>query len=269
MSLPELKYHLIERFGDPFYCDPDVYPVGRVLVPAEMRGRVLDVSASDPELFQVVTAHLGIADPTGLSDEQIAQVYDEFKRLAAVVLEAQDGVYRFQIRISDSPRQGQQLSGLITDRGEISNLLSEPTILTCPICLAGDATIDTPQVFVRVKDLRKGMVVWTADQFGARRPAVLVDAVERPVPLDHEMIHLALSDGRELFVAAGHPVADGRLVGSLSNGDSVDGAYVEKTERVRYRESATYDILPAGNTATYWANGVLLASTLLAPGARR
>ena len=32
--------------------------------------------------------------------------------------------------------------------------------------------------------------------------------------------------------------------------------------RVRYDGGATFDILPAGATGLYWANGVLLGSTL-------
>jgi hypothetical protein len=33
-------------------------------------------------------------------------------------------------------------------------------------------------------------------------------------------------------------------------------------ERAAYGQPATYDVLPAGDTGFYWANGILLASTL-------
>src|SRR5207248_8391082 len=125
-----------------------------------------------------------------------------------------------------------------------NSVTSVPVSLTCPRCLAGDARIDTPDGFIRVKDLRKGMLVWTADPSGVRRQAVLVATIERRVPLEHEMTHLVLSDGRELFVAAGHPTVDGRPVGSLAHGDRLDNASVVRAERVRYHEAATYDILP-------------------------
>jgi len=115
---------------------------------------------------------------------------------------------------------------------------------------------------VPVKDLRQGMEVWTADASGARRVAVIAETVKRPVPLDHPMIHLVLDDGRELFAAAGRPLSDGRLLGALSAGDRVDGGRVIKADRVVYKEAATYDILPSGDTGLYWANGVLLKSTL-------
>jgi hypothetical protein len=42
----------------------------------------------------------------------------------------------------------------------------------------------------------------------------------------------------------------------------LDGAHIASVDRVAYAGGATYDILPAGATGTYWANGVLLGSTL-------
>jgi hypothetical protein len=269
LSPTELRYRLIEQFGEPFSCDPDVYPVARQVPMAVVRERVQAISNSDPELFAGIIAHLGIPDPAALTDDQATEVYTESKRLAAVVLEPTDGDYRFQIRLSDGPRQGRQLSGFISQSGEIMGVASQPTVLTCPRCLAGDTVIDTPEGFVQVKDLRQGMLVWTAESSGARRQAVLVATVERVVPLEHEMTHLVLSDGREVFAAAGHPTGDGRFVGSLTDGDSLDNAVVVKAERVRYREAATYDILPAGETGAYWANGILLGSTLIEHAAER
>src|SRR5712692_5203894 len=81
MSPTELKYRLIEQFGQPFYCDPDLYPVGREVPLGEVRQRVLNISTNDPAMFQAITAHLGITDPSSLTDEQMHQIYDESKRL--------------------------------------------------------------------------------------------------------------------------------------------------------------------------------------------
>jgi hypothetical protein len=58
------------------------------------------------------------------------------------------------------------------------------------------------------------------------------------------------------------PLADGRLVGHLRAGDEVDGSSVVSAELVAYSGGATFDLLPAGKTGAYWANGVLIASTL-------
>ncbi len=60
----------------------------------------------------------------------------------------------------------------------------------------------------------------------------------------------------------GHPTADDRRVGSLRPGDVVDGTPVLSADRIAYTAGFTFDVLPAGATGTYWANGVLLGSTL-------
>jgi hypothetical protein len=71
-----------------------------------------------------------------------------------------------------------------------------------------------------------------------------------------------LADGRELLVSPGHRTADGRPVGALRAGDDVDGSTVTRWELVSYAGGRTYDLLPAGATGHYWANGILLSSTL-------
>ena len=76
------------------------------------------------------------------------------------------------------------------------------------------------------------------------------------------MIHLILNDGRELFASPGHPAVDGRVVGDFIVNDFYDGARVTASGLVVYGDTATYDILPSGETGFYWANGILLGSTL-------
>jgi hypothetical protein len=74
-----------------------------------------------------------------------------------------------------------------------------------------------------------------------------------------------LSDGRELHASPGHPTADGRALGDLQAGDLLDGAYVVLMERLPYDGIATFDLLPSGDTGLYWANGILMGSTLADP----
>jgi hypothetical protein len=84
-----------------------------------------------------------------------------------------------------------------------------------------------------------------------------------PAPADHEFVRLRLADGRELQASPGHPTADGRLLRELVPGDRVDGSIVSSVVRVPVQgEAATYDLLPAGGRGVYWANNVLLGSTL-------
>jgi hypothetical protein len=85
------------------------------------------------------------------------------------------------------------------------------------------------------------------------------------VPATHQVIHIRLSDGRELWASPGHPTADGRALGNLQVGGYLDGAQIVLMERVHYQGGSTYDLLPSGGTGFYWANGILMGSTLKKP----
>ncbi len=132
----------------------------------------------------------------------------------------------------------------------------------CPICLASNTMIGTPQGLVLVKDLQVGMPIWTTDSAGHRISGIITKTSKVPVLPTHQMVHLVLDDGRELLVSPGHPTVDGRTAGDLVANDFYDGARVVSSYRVVYGDVATYDILPSGETGFYWANGILLKSTL-------
>ncbi|MDO8523417.1 MAG: Hint domain-containing protein [bacterium] len=132
----------------------------------------------------------------------------------------------------------------------------------CPICLAEGTLIDTPYGNVAVENLKIGGEIWTMNNSGGRVAANIIETSRTSVSPAHHVIHLVLDDGRELFVSSGHPTADGRRASELSLGDMLDGARVTAAESILYGKSFTYDILPSGDTGTYWANGVLMGSTL-------
>ncbi|GEM_PF-687409 len=132
----------------------------------------------------------------------------------------------------------------------------------CPICLAKNTLIDTPQGAVAVQDVWVGETVWTTDKSGVRVPGVVVEVSKTPVPPTHIMVNLLLDNGHALLASPGHPTVDGRTVGELVAGDVYNGARVVRASRVSYSDGYTYDILPSGNTGFYFANGILLGSTL-------
>ena len=132
----------------------------------------------------------------------------------------------------------------------------------CPICLAASTMIATPNGPVRVTDVRVGTIVWTQAADGSRVAASVIQIGSIEAPAEHRMVHLFLADGRELLVSPGHKTADGRPVGTLRAGDRLDGSMINRLELVPYAGGRTYDLLPAGATGHYWANGILLSSTL-------
>ncbi|MDP2630316.1 MAG: Gmad2 immunoglobulin-like domain-containing protein [Candidatus Uhrbacteria bacterium] len=132
----------------------------------------------------------------------------------------------------------------------------------CPICLAKNTAIDTPQGAIPVQKMQRGDLVWTLTRSGQRVAGVVSKTGQTVVPSNHMMVRLVLDDGRTLFASPGHPTIDRRSVGDLKPGDEYDGSRVVISDRVSYGDGATYDILPSGETGLYFANGILLDSTL-------
>ncbi len=131
----------------------------------------------------------------------------------------------------------------------------------CPICLSENTTIDTPNGYVSVKSINEGDAVWTSDINGSRQIVKVLKTTKIQVN-NYQMSHIKLDDGRQVYASPNHPLADGRPIGSIVLSDTVDGARVIIAELVPYQGDYTYDILPSGDTRTYWANGVLLRSTI-------
>lgn len=269
VTVPALRYQLLDKFGKVLYCDPDIYPVG--ITEAAEKARAIEVFSDIrkvPALFQAIVQHLHLRTVTDFSDEQKLLVYREYKRLqSAVLLEPLDGKYKFSLRVpGNTPGYendlGFLIEGIINGRGSITISQKKSQYTGCPICLAGTTRIDTPRGPTTVSDLRIGTVVWTVDRTGKRRQAPIIRTSKTPVPSGHEMVDLLLDDGRELIASPGHPTLDGRVIGNLSVGGSLGGRRIVSTKRIHYTEGYTYDILPAGETGAYWADGILVASTL-------
>ncbi len=142
------------------------------------------------------------------------------------------------------------------------NLTTANAQSNLPPCLSAGTVISTPDGDVSIIDLKPGMIVFTLDVNGNRIATPLELVSRASVPGDHTLCRLILDDGRELFVSPGHPTADGREAGDLSVGDMLDGALVVTAEKVQYDAGHTYDLLPSGETGSYFANGIPMGSTL-------
>ncbi len=257
----ELKYQVLAQFPNLFFCDPDYYPVARADEADLAQQRFPELKANAEE-FQTILSHTGLNGLSTFTAEQQLLIYREHKKLAAVVFEVAGDQYRFQLQTEENSGEGFSITGLIDSRGSITIEQREASFPTCPICLAGQTQIDTPGGPVAVEDLRVGAVVWTVDAAGARVSAAILMTVRVFVPAQHRMVHVVLDDGRALWASPGHPTSDGRALADLKLGDHLGGALITRVESVAYDQPATYDLLPAGGTGFYWANGILLASTL-------
>lgn len=257
----ELKYKLIQQFGDPFFCDKDLWPVAR---PEQPRADEWFAGANyaDPE-FKVILTHLNLQKPADhLQSDEILAVYREHKKLQAITVEGSGSPYKFSVRTGKVGEQGESLSGTISDIGDIKIETRETLWNTCPKCLAAGTRIDTPLGEVAVQDLRAGMPIWTMDQKGKRRQGVVVSAARVPVPLHHEVVRLQLANGRTLLASPEHPLPDGRVVGDLQAGETLSDIAILNAQQIPYNGDSTYDVLPSGPTGFYWAEGVLLGTTI-------
>ncbi len=262
LTMTQLKYRVMDEAGRPWFCDPDFYPIARADERDQAQQRLPEIQ-KDAETFSAIVAHLGLIAPPYTLDQQLA-IYQDWKSLNALQLQSVTaGVWGFAYLAQRTAGTGERVDGRVQGDGRV-------TILTrtsagrpnCPICLARGTRIATPSGDVPVEELREGDVVWTLDGRGIRVAAPLVAVGSTPVPATHEVVQLVLDDDRVVRVSPAHPTADGRRVGDLTAGDTLDGAHVASAARVRYDEGATFDVLPAGATGAYWANGVLLGSTL-------
>lgn len=132
----------------------------------------------------------------------------------------------------------------------------------CPICLSADSEIKTPNGEVNVKDIKDGMTVWSTDSNGTIIKSKVIKINKVFVGDAQKIVDLQLVDGRELFVSPSHPTYDGRTMADLKIGERYDNSTVKSMELVQYKYQFTYDILPDSQTGNYFANGILVGSTL-------
>jgi hypothetical protein len=97
--------------------------------------------------------------------------------------------------------------------------------------------------------------------------AVPVVRMGRTPVTSHHVVRIELSDGSVLEMSPGHRIGNGLPFGDLRAGMAIDAQRaVVSAELVPYTHQATYDILPASSSGTYYAAGVLIASTLAEEG---
>lgn len=267
LTVSQLKFKVIDAVGTPAYCDPDQYPVARPESEQAIAISKYPQIKADTELYAAIIAHENL--PAGdLTDAQKLTVYRAYKILNALPLAAAGGDYTFGYRVQKGTSSGsyEMATGKVASDGTVtiaSETQTGPPM--CPICLAAGTLIATPQGLLVVTALKPGMLVWTQSPDGRRVAAPIVEVGSMAVPTGHMMVHVRLADGRELWASPGHRTGDGRALGTLVAGDALDGSTVVVWELVPYGGERTYDLLPAGPTGTYWADGILLSSTLRPP----
>ncbi|GEM_PF-1842522 len=126
-----------------------------------------------------------------------------------------------------------------------------------PICLSPDTRIKTKGVEKRIADIMVGDFVITDNGKAVRVKKIGSTEVKK-----HNILRVKLNDATILEVSPGHPTSDDRKFKDLKIGDILDGRIIVEVKTMPYKYSHTYDILPDSETGHYYANGVLIGSTL-------
>jgi hypothetical protein len=264
LTLADLRYALLGGVGPVWYCSPDLYPIERPVSDADVQARLAAARAQDLATYEAILRHHGLREAALTAADRMT-VYRDLQDLQAVRLVPDGGVYRFDYTIRPSAggtAPGTRVTGTVDPAGRIRVESRAPHTVMCPICLAAGTAIAGPGGDVLVELLRPGAIVWSRDAAGTRVAEPVVATGSTPVPASHLVVRLMLADGRQTRVSPGHPTVVGRRVGDLRPGDEYDGSVVVAAAREAYAGGATFDLLPAGPTGIYWADGIPLRSTL-------
>ncbi len=256
----QAEYVLLGRY-DVFWCPPYEYPIGR---PQQEQldaiSQFTAIQANQAE-FAAILDYLDVDNKSGYTDQEKLLIFRQHQRLTgALTIKASGDNYDFSLRIGEG--EGQKITGMISRAGRITLTKTETSFNTCPICLAAGTLIETENVNTPVEDIVPGIKVWSQDGSGDRVLVPVMKTASTPAPAEFQAVRLMLADGRCITASPGHPTAGGRPIGDYAAGEMLDGAAVVAREYITYF-GKTYDILPDSDTCLYWANGILLKSTLL------
>jgi hypothetical protein len=260
----ELRLAVLDAVGGHLvYCDPDVYPVAHTN-PLEAAQTRLPTIKADGTVFNAILAHEQLRPDEQFTADQLIAINNLYKQMQAIDLQPAGSGFTFSVLVVSqaTPTGNQRLAGTVTDSGMVTIDRRDPgERVNCPICLIAGVRISSPSGDFAVQDVQAGAQVWTTDLAGRRVAGIVLAIGSTRTPIGHEVVSLILADGRSVVASPGHPTADGRSVGDLRPGDPIDGSRVVATDLVSY-EGTTYDLLPSGSTGSYFANGILLGSTL-------
>jgi hypothetical protein len=256
-----LAYILLDAYPNFFWCDPDFYPVAREgQEQANALSQYPAIRANEAE-FSAIVKRINLPTQADYSDSQKLDIYRQHKKITvAVQFTASVEGFRFSLAVGQG--QGQRITGIITTGGTTTILSQVASFNTCPICLSQGTLIDTPEGQVAVEKLAVGEIVWSVDSDEQRVAVQIVKTSRTPVPPNFQVVSIKLQDGRSLVASPNHPSSQGRALGDYQIGEVLDGAKILGLDHLTYQGDFTYDLLPSTASGFYWADGILVGSTL-------
>jgi hypothetical protein len=197
--------------GHLVFCDPDEFPVPNGSDLESARARLTEIRA-DRATYEAILAYEGYSDAQEFTPSQQIAISEDYKQMQAIDLHLDGDVYSFSVLVSpsDSDVATMRVSGTVTVHGSVTidrrEVRRRPN---CPICLAADVRVATPNGEVPVHNMRAGMQVWTTDSHGRRVAGIVLETGHMEAPFGHEIVRLRMADGRTVMASPGHPTAVG------------------------------------------------------------
>ena len=142
-------------------------------------------------------------------------------------------------------------------------------------CMPNTIRILTSQGEKQIDNIQIGDSVYTFNNNDGKILAPIIQVNKIPVHCGYTMIKITLENGKSIQASLNHPIPIERnyasssgnqyevlLFSDIKKGDHIGNSIVVSIEFVNYNGGFTYDILPAGESGYYWADGVLVGSTL-------
>lgn len=146
---------------------------------------------------------------------------------------------------------------------------SDGTCFYCE-CASPDTPIATASGDRAIRDLRVGDLVYSVHHDAI--VLVPIRDINRVPVTHHRVLKVEFADGAHFEMSGGHPTAEGQPLSELRVGQRLGGERVTRITEIAYQHPFTYDILPDSDTGSYFADGVLMGSTLFRgstpPGSR-
>ena len=124
-SITDLKYRLIEHFGGVLVREPVIVPED---VRREQARRALATIQQDDQEFQAILVQLGLERGSELTQEQQVLVFEEKKKLYAVLLEPTESGYSFLMMVREGGDPF-EIRGVVEQAGKITVLTKEHALL--------------------------------------------------------------------------------------------------------------------------------------------
>ena len=222
LSRFQLGYRLLAAYPGFFWCDPDVYPVGRE---GQEQQNAIDQFAAiraNADEFSAILTHLGLPDRAAYSDGEKLAIYREHKKLNfAIQMTAANNEFGFVVRTGQN--QGFRIEGTITSTGTITERIRQTSFNTCPVCLAKATLIATPGGDIPVELLRTGTTIWSKDRSGNMVAAKSVHASTRAGESCFRVAFVVRPGARDAHVFfSKEPFRFPQIVGLTAQGKPID-----------------------------------------------